>query len=239
MKHLRSKLTYANVMATIAVFIALGGASYAAVALPKNSVGTKQIVKEAVTAAKIKNGAVTGSKIALSSLGTVPSAATSTRAGIADNAAHATTADSAARATTAESATHADSATTASTANKAGDAQTLAGLSPAQIAAASKLTCPAQTVGAAGLCFETTQRTATVFETAARECSLAGRFLPSEGEMRAFFASQPFIAGEEWVGQDWFDGTAFRAITMSWTQLFNAPKISEPHTYRCVVLPGN
>lgn len=49
MKRLRPKLTYANVMATIAVFIALGGASYAATKLPKNSVGSKQIKANAVT----------------------------------------------------------------------------------------------------------------------------------------------------------------------------------------------
>lgn len=61
---MRPKLTYANVMATIAVFVALGGASYAAVKPPKNSVGSKQIKKNAVVAAKIKNGAVTGPKIA-------------------------------------------------------------------------------------------------------------------------------------------------------------------------------
>jgi hypothetical protein len=61
---MRPRLTYANVMATIAVFIALGGTSYAALKLPKNSVGSKQIKKNAVVAAKIKNGAVTGPKIA-------------------------------------------------------------------------------------------------------------------------------------------------------------------------------
>ena len=54
---------------TIAVFVALGGASYAATKLPKNSVGSKQIKKDAVTAAKIKNGAVTGAKIETGSLG--------------------------------------------------------------------------------------------------------------------------------------------------------------------------
>jgi hypothetical protein len=53
MRHIRGKLTYANVMATVAVFIALGGASYAAVKLPKNSVGAKQIRKGAVTPAKL------------------------------------------------------------------------------------------------------------------------------------------------------------------------------------------
>ena len=37
------KLTYANVMATIAVFLALGGGAYAALNLPKNSVSSKTI----------------------------------------------------------------------------------------------------------------------------------------------------------------------------------------------------
>ncbi|HTT93894.1 MAG TPA: hypothetical protein VMF55_04430 [Solirubrobacterales bacterium] len=51
------KLTYANVMATIALFVALGGASYAAIKLPKNSVGAKQLKKEAVTPAKLSGAA--------------------------------------------------------------------------------------------------------------------------------------------------------------------------------------
>lgn len=72
---MRPRLTYANVMATIAVFIALGGASYAALKLPKNSVGTKQLKKEAVTAGKVKKGTLTGKQINVSTLGIVPSAA--------------------------------------------------------------------------------------------------------------------------------------------------------------------
>jgi hypothetical protein len=40
-------------MATVAVFIALGGVSYAAIKLPKNSVGTSQIKNSAVTKNKI------------------------------------------------------------------------------------------------------------------------------------------------------------------------------------------
>jgi hypothetical protein len=42
-------------MATIAVFVALGGGAYAAIKLPKNSVGAKQIKKNAVNSAKVKN----------------------------------------------------------------------------------------------------------------------------------------------------------------------------------------
>jgi hypothetical protein len=40
MRRIRSKVTYANVVATLALFVALGGSAYAATQLPKNSVGT-------------------------------------------------------------------------------------------------------------------------------------------------------------------------------------------------------
>jgi collagen triple helix repeat protein len=50
---LRRHLTYANVAATLALFLALGGAAYAATQLPRNSVGTGQLKAEAVTAGKI------------------------------------------------------------------------------------------------------------------------------------------------------------------------------------------
>jgi hypothetical protein len=87
-------------MSSIAVFLVLGGAAFAAAQLPKNSVGKKQlksnavtaakIKKNAVTKAKIKNGAVDGSKVKdgslsgadinVGSLGTVPSATNATNA---------------------------------------------------------------------------------------------------------------------------------------------------------------
>lgn len=49
----RVHLSYSNLMATVAVFVALGGISYAAVRLPANSVGTKQLRSKAVTLKKI------------------------------------------------------------------------------------------------------------------------------------------------------------------------------------------
>ena len=47
----RQRLTYSNVIATIALFVALGGVAVAA-GLPKNSVGPKQLKRGAVTAAE-------------------------------------------------------------------------------------------------------------------------------------------------------------------------------------------
>ncbi len=68
MKLIRKRLTYANVMSSIAVFLVLGGATAIAAGLAKNSVGPKQLKKNAVTTKKIKNGAVTGAKVKAGSL---------------------------------------------------------------------------------------------------------------------------------------------------------------------------
>jgi hypothetical protein len=55
MKRLRGKLTYANVMVTILAFAVLGGGTALAsqALLPKDSVGTKQLKKGAVTPGKL------------------------------------------------------------------------------------------------------------------------------------------------------------------------------------------
>jgi hypothetical protein len=59
----RNRLTYSNVIGTMALFIALGGVAVAA-GLPRNSVGPKQLKRGAVTAAKIRKQAVTSAKLA-------------------------------------------------------------------------------------------------------------------------------------------------------------------------------
>jgi hypothetical protein len=64
MKLPRPKLSYANVTATVALFIALGGGALAATHLARNSVGTSQLRKSAVTTPKIKRAAVTTAKLA-------------------------------------------------------------------------------------------------------------------------------------------------------------------------------
>jgi hypothetical protein len=45
-----------NILSWIAIFIALGGSGYAAIAIPRNSVGTSQLRKGAVTPAKLGAG---------------------------------------------------------------------------------------------------------------------------------------------------------------------------------------
>lgn len=58
MAHSISKHLRRNVVSYVALFVALGGTSYAAVALPKNSVGTPQLKPSSVTSAKVKNGSL-------------------------------------------------------------------------------------------------------------------------------------------------------------------------------------
>ena len=59
LERLRPRLTYANVIATLALFLALGGgAAFAAATLGKNTVGSKQLKRNAVTGAKVKNGSL-------------------------------------------------------------------------------------------------------------------------------------------------------------------------------------
>jgi hypothetical protein len=59
MQRLRGKLTYANVMVTLLTFVVLGGgAAVAAEQLGRNTVGTPQLKKNAVTSAKVKDGSL-------------------------------------------------------------------------------------------------------------------------------------------------------------------------------------
>lgn len=91
---LKSQLNPATLLAVVALFMALGGVSYAAA----TKIGTKDIKKAAVTTAKLKNDAVTGAKVKESTLAEVPKAA------LATNATNATSATSAAKADTATNA---------------------------------------------------------------------------------------------------------------------------------------
>lgn len=71
MKRFRANLTYSNVVASLALFLALaGGTAIAATqVLPKNSVGSKQIKNEAITLAKISKSARTALKGATGATG--------------------------------------------------------------------------------------------------------------------------------------------------------------------------
>ena len=64
MQGLKSKLSYANVISTICLFLLLGGGAAAAAGkLGKNTVGAKQVKKNAIVTAKVKKEAITEVKL--------------------------------------------------------------------------------------------------------------------------------------------------------------------------------
>jgi hypothetical protein len=69
MQLIRRRLTFANVVALLALFIALGGSAYA-VHLGKNAVKTRNIRNGAVVESKLADRAVTKAKIAPGAVGT-------------------------------------------------------------------------------------------------------------------------------------------------------------------------
>jgi hypothetical protein len=77
------------VVAFIALFVAIGGSSYAVTRLPAGSVGSKQLRQNAVTGAKVKNRSLTAADINVSSLTGVASAASAANAANAASATHA------------------------------------------------------------------------------------------------------------------------------------------------------
>ena len=83
---LRQRLTYANVMATVAVFIALGGSSYAALQIDSgdianNSVRGVDVRNRTLSDRDVKRNGLTGRSIRESRLGRVPRAREADRLG--------------------------------------------------------------------------------------------------------------------------------------------------------------
>lgn len=139
-------VSFSNVIAMLALFIALGGAAYAGTKINGNSIksgsiGGGKLKNETITGNKLKKGTLTGAQIANqsitgaqiapgsissssineSTLSTVPSAQNANTAGTANKAKSATTA---ATATTATSAKNAENAKHAETADNAKHAET-------------------------------------------------------------------------------------------------------------------
>jgi hypothetical protein len=125
---IRRRLTYANVVSTICLFIVLGGTAYAGAS---SLINGAKIKDHTIAGKKLKNDTLGGGQINESSLGKVRSAThadTATSATSANAANSAATANTANSANTAATATHALTADTASTANSATNALALGGL---------------------------------------------------------------------------------------------------------------
>jgi len=115
----------------------------------------------------------------------------------------------------------------------------------AQITAAAAPKCPAGTVLAAGLCFETTVRPPTTMVGAMEICGRAGRVLPSPSELVSFAIKNPQGAAAqfEWAGQVLFD--AQEAPEGGLIQLgpygvsgFSHDAINASHAFRCALTPA-
>lgn len=209
-KTLRSKLTYANVMSSIAVFLVLGGATALAATkiganeIKSNSIKTGKIVKEAVTTSKIKNSAVNTSKLADSSVNGVK---------VLDG-----------------------SVGEADLANEAvGNAKIKNGAVTSSKLAPGTLNpvCPSGTTSVGGLCFETGERGAATYVAAIETCTNAGRMLPQASELIAF-AKKSALPNQEWSGSPYSSTEAF--TIESGGGLNNEP-IATAFAFRCVTQP--
>ncbi|HSS31929.1 MAG TPA: hypothetical protein VLL27_01460 [Solirubrobacterales bacterium] len=210
---LRRHLSYANVIASVALFAALGGSAYAASKinggnivnqsiagkkLKNGTITNKQIKKGTITSAQIQAGSLNSTVINVSTLGTVPSAQSAVTATSAETATKATTATSATSAQTAAEATSAGTAKTATEADHAataGDAETLNGKSAEELT----LSCPDETELYGGMCWDEDPRASRNWIQAAKDCGDEGGRLPSLSELIAFLAQPgPQVAAHNW-----------------------------------------
>jgi hypothetical protein len=93
---IRSRLTYANVMATLAFFVAIGGTTIAATridggTIEKGTVKGKALKNATIKAKKLRTDTLTGAQIREETLAAVPRATVADSAGSAQNAQSATT----------------------------------------------------------------------------------------------------------------------------------------------------
>ena len=128
----------AMIVALLALFVALGGSSYAAVKIgagdiQRGAVGTRAIANNSIRSADIRNATVSGADVKDDSL---------TNADIDNANLNAKSAETAARATTATTATTAASASTANSATNADNAGKLDGLDSTDF---TRPTCTSQT----------------------------------------------------------------------------------------------
>jgi hypothetical protein len=248
---IRRYLSFANAMASIAVFIALGGGAYAAVQvngknIKAHSIAGKKLKNNTIAGKKLKSNTLGGKQINESKLGSVPQAQQAQSATRADTATTATSATRADTATTASTATTANTANTANTATtatnatsaaNADNAATLAGAPPS----AYIVSCPAATTLYGGVCWDNTARSSTNWFTASQTCGdLDGR-LPTLGELVAY-ATQP---GDQigninahWSGDVIQVSPVVAATALEAAQGSGAASTGS-HLYRCVFYRTN
>ena len=153
----RHRPSPAMIVATLALFVAMGGTGYAVSKLPKGSVGPAQIRKNAVRSQHIKPGSITTAKLAQSTISALRAGVSSaapagaqgpvTVATSPDRVPYADRAGLADRATLADKATLADTATSATSAVSAGNASNASNATNATNAAKAALADNASALG--------------------------------------------------------------------------------------------
>jgi hypothetical protein len=178
MEKVKDRLTYANVMATIAVFVALGGSAVAAkLVLPKNSVTSKSVKDGSLKGKDLANATITGDKVANNTL-------------------------------------------------------TGANINQASLS----LPCPSGTTKAAGICFESAERSAQSLSGAMDVCGRANRFLPTVAELRTLHLQAGVsVNGEQAsdLGQD----TSHSALGSD-NGLAISTDTGFARPFRCAAIPG-
>ncbi len=96
-RRIRKHANPASLIAMVALFVALGGVSYAAATIngkdiKNGTIAGKKLKNKAVTGGKVKNDSLTGTQVNEGTLGKVPSAASADQAASATNATNAATA---------------------------------------------------------------------------------------------------------------------------------------------------
>jgi hypothetical protein len=199
------KLTYANVTSTVALFLALGGVSYAAISvgsaqirnnsvrsqdLRNNDIRSKDIRNNDIRSKDIRNRTIVGRDVLTNALGGLQ---------INEN-----------------------------TLGRVPDAARLEGRLPSSFTVA----CPSGTAFHAGGCIETAARQAQTFAAASRTCGVANRRLPLLSELESF-RQEPGItlAGDELTAN--LDGVD-HVLTITDAGVRAAPPDSAPKQFRCV-----
>ena len=169
MPKLNRRPSPALIIACLALFVALGGTGYAAIVLPKNSVGAKQIRTGGVTSSEIRNSTTRSRDIAQNTiLGRDLRADTLGAREIAESK--------------------------LGTVPRASAADTLDGLTAPQL----KVSCPADTVLSGGICIEGAPRPPMSPGQASGACKVAGRhLLPFDALTDFYNAQRPLASGGE------------------------------------------
>ena len=210
----------ANHLALIALFVALGGVSYAAVNLPASSVGTKQLKKNAVVSSKVKNQSLRRADFAA---GQLPSGATGPQGPTGASGSPDTPAQVLSKLVQVDGAG--------------------SGLDADQVDSHSAA-CPANTILYVGMCFDSASRIAAAWSAAADICGNAGGMLPPLDVLRNF-ANLPGVflgsnlAEAHWTSNiadgDGNDLTAFVVQDSGGFQTVSDPT-SANQPYRCAYL---